>query len=198
MLNFKILFFFFLSVSCSKNEDQKFPKQYLIFPPTEENINRCGERRGFFDRFGLSISNFYIVDKSLKTENDSIAILKPFYTQTDLSYCSPKHFSHNLLLVYDIRKKQSKMYKNLLFSDDRNIYQELSKNDNGFIILGEQGSSSKLFTKIFISNHKIDSIQIESWGNYQYFKTYKFQNFFLDKFNVELIDSLQEANEASY
>lgn len=163
----------------SKNDTIYAPKSILA------GNNYCKSiQEGYELKFGVVISNFYKANEFLVVNNDSVVILKPYYTQLEFSNCYPKKGVNNLLVVYNFKNKKTEIYDNLLFSDDRNIFQELKKNEKGFAIYSEQGNSSKLFTNIFISKNRIDSIQIESWGFNQYSKTYKFQ--------VKFIDSLQQ------
>jgi hypothetical protein len=166
----------------------------VIAPKTKLNQECKKNRNGFYQKFGASISSFYIVDSYIKENNDSIGILKPFYTYPEYNNCYPESADKNLLIVYDIKKAETKVYDNILFSDDRNVVQELKPNKSGFIIYSEEGNSSKLFTNIFVAKNKIDSIQLESWGFDQFSKTYRFKSLYLDKFKVSLIDSLQEIN----
>jgi hypothetical protein len=150
--------------------------------------NACKSiQQGYKAKFGLVTSNFYKVNQFLVGDNDSITILKPYYTQVEFSDCYPEREDNNLLVVYNAKNNKTKIYDNLLFSDDRNVLQELKTNGKGFAIHSEQGNSSKLFTNVFISKNIIDSIQIESWGINQYSKTYKFKNFSLDKFQIKLL-----------
>lgn len=169
----------------------------VIVPKTKLNQECKKNINGFYQKFGASISNFYIVDSYIKENNDSIGILKPYYTYPEYDNCYSKKAEENLLVVYDIKKSETKVYDNILFSDNRNVVQELKPNKSGFIIYSEQGNSSKLFTNIFVTKNKIDSIQLESWGFNQYSKTYRFKNLYLDKFKLSLIDSLQETNDTS-
>lgn len=168
-------------------------KQGVISAPDTEIKDDCKKvPNGYFKKFGVFISNFYAIDQSININNDSIGILKPFYTYSLYSYCYPEKTDKNLLIIYHTKKNKTDVYKNILFSDDRNVYQELKPNGNGFIIYSEQGNSSKLFSSIFISGNKVDSIKIESWGFDQYSETYKFRNLYLKQYQTRIIDSIQD------
>lgn len=165
----------------------------LKAPSKKISSTKCEkETYGFKNKLGLHVSNFYVVSQKIESTKDSIAILKPFYVETTEYDCFPKVIDENILIVFNIENKKTNIYKNLLFSDDRNVYQELKPNNNGFIINAEQGNSSKFFSSIYISKNKVDSLKIESWGYKQYSKTYKFRNYDLDKFQIKLIDSIQQ------
>jgi len=173
----------------------KYSKQDTIYTPisTMASNSACKSiQQGYKAKFGVVTSNFYKVNQFLVVDNDSIAILKPYYTQVEFSDCYPEKVDNNLLVVYNAKNNKTKIYDNLLFSDDRNVLHELRTNGKGFAIHSEQGNSSKLFTNVFIYKNNIDSIQLESWGFNQYSKTYKFKNFRLDKFQIKFIDSLQQ------
>lgn len=68
-------------------------------------------------------------------------------------------------------QKKNKILNNLLFSDDRNVYQQIKPTKTGFQISAEQGSSSKFYSNIFFSKNKVDSVGIESWSFVQYKKS---------------------------
>lgn len=174
----------------SKIQNQKV----VIAPKTILNQECKKNINGFYQKFGASISNFYIVDSYIRENNDSIGILKPYYTYSEYGHCYPESLDENLLVIYDTKKTETKVYANILFSGNRNVFQELKPNKSGFIIYSDQGNSAKLFTNIFVTKNKIDSIQLESWGFNQFSKTYKFRNLYLDNFKVSIIDSLQEIN----
>lgn len=166
----------------------------VIVPKTKLNEECKKNINGFYQKFGASISHVYVVDSQIRVNNDSIGILKPYYTYPGFNDCYPENADENLLIIYDVKKSETKVYDNILFPDSINVFQELKPNNNGFIICSDQGNSSKLFTKIFVNKNIIDSIQLESWGFNQFSKTYKFKNLHLDKFKVSILDSLQEIN----
>ena len=173
----------------------KKSKQDTIYAPksVKASNNDCiSIQQGYRAKFGVIISKFYEVNQILVLDNDSVAILKPYYTQLEFSECYPEKNDNNLLIVHNFKSKKTKVYDNLLFPENRVVFQELKENGNSFVIQSEQGSSSKFFTNIYISKNKIDSIKIESWGFNQYSKDYKFKNLHLDKFKAKLIDSLQQ------
>ena len=184
-------------LGCTQNKKNVIFKETiqmdtLYAPITENQINCVNTSNGYKSRFGLKLSNFYVVKDKITVGSDSIGILVPYYIQSNFSNCYPSEINENILIIYNAKDRKTKTYDNLLFSDNRNVYQELKPNNNGFIIYSEQGNSSKLFSSIFISKNKIDSIQIESWGFDQYSKTFKFEDFNLDKLQVKFIDSLQQ------
>lgn len=167
----------------------------LFFPKANEKC--LNNFSGYRNQFGMQISNFYIRNKIIIDSNkDSIAILKPYYLSNDekFSNCVPEKIDKNILIIKKVDSK-TEIYYNLLFTDDRDVFQEVKVNKKGFIIYSEQGNSSKLFSSIYISNNKIDSLKIESWGFKQYELTYKFENMSLKMFNVAKIDSLQVIND---
>lgn len=190
--------------SCNLNKkesgleaENKLLKYDTIFAAINKTNNpNCNEKtNNYFLSFELFISNFYVINQKTSTEDDSIAILKPYYTQPNYSDCLPEKLNKNLLLVFNNKDKKTKIYDNLLFSEDRGIFQEIKSNKKGFTIYAEQGNSSKLFSYIYISKDKIDSIKLESWGFKQYAKTYKYDAFQIKNFQVKMIDSLQEISE---
>lgn len=190
----------FLFYACSPTQkktvtNSKIIKWDTIYSPYKKGkFLKCEQQiKGFKNRLGLSLSNFYVIDQKIYNDKDSIAIVKPFYVESsDNSDCIPETIGKNLLLVYNIKNKTTGIYENLLFSDDRNVFQELKTNNNSFVINAEQGNSSKLFSSIYISKNKVDSLKIESWGFKQYSKTYYFKNYDLKKFKFKIIDSLQQ------
>lgn len=167
-----------------------------IFAPIKHQLaENCKiENEKYFNIYGLSISRFYDVVENISTEDASILLLKPFYTKQAFLNCFPETVDHNLLIIHDKRAKKIRIFNNLLFSDDRNVYQQIKPTITGFQISAEQGSSSKFYSNIFISKNKVDSIKIESWGFVQYKKVYKYENRSLDSFNISIIDSLQNVN----
>ena len=194
-----ISIFLFL-LGCNRNKKMFYTstnKQHFVFAPKTKIDDNCKKvSSGFMNKFGISISNFYAIDQCIIIDNDSIGILKPFYTYSVYSHCFPEKADKNLLIIFNTKNNKTEIYDKVLFSNDREVYQELKPNRNGFIVYSDQGHSSKLFTNIFVSKTKIDSIKLESWGFSQYSKTYKFKNFNLDKFEIKFIDSLQEMNDA--
>jgi hypothetical protein len=191
------LFLIFILCNCDfkRYYSSKNIRRYKLNSPanklnckSEININ------DFYNKFGITISQFYVTENQIRTKNDSVGILKPFYTYSDFTDCYPEIADDNLLVIYDFKKKLTFVYDNILFPSNRNVFQELKPNHFGFIVYSEQGNSSKLFTNIYITENKIDSIHIESWGEYQFSKTYQFKNFHLKQFKVSLLDSLQEKN----
>lgn len=200
MLIFLIFYFLFSCTTKSggstvKQDTQKPISDTILAPVNTQLSDSCkiiSQKYSYKD--GFYISKFYDVDQNISKENTSILLLKPFYTKQDYLLCFPEKADNNLLVIRDLNTKKVETYNNLLFSDDRDVYQEIRPTKNGFKISAEQGSSSKFYSDIFISNNKVDSLKIESWGFAQYKKTYKFKKMTLNSFNVSLIDSLQIAN----
>ena len=198
-----IFSFFYLLFSCTtkcggntiKQDTQKAISDTIFAPPNTELSDSCKIiTQKYFCKDSLYISKFYDVDQNISKKNASILLLKPFYTKQDYLPCFPEKADNNLLVIRDLNTKKVEIYNNLLFSDDRDVYQEIKPVKNGFKISAEQGSSSKFYSNIFISKNKVDSLKIESWGFFQYKKTYKFEKMSLTSFNISLIDSLQAEN----
>ncbi|SFC42481.1 hypothetical protein [Kaistella jeonii] len=200
MLIFLIFYFLFSCTTKSggntiKQDTQKPISDTILAPLNTKLSDSCKIiSQKYFYKYGFYISKFYDVDQNISKKDISILLLKPFYTKQDYLLCFPEKADYNLLVIRDLNTKKVEIYNNLLFSDDRDVYQEIKPTKNGFKISAEQGSSSKFYSDIFISNSKVDSLKIESWGFAQYKKTYKFKKMTLNSFNVSLIDSLQTAN----
>lgn len=197
-----------LFYSCKKSNkiqpDDVPGKGDTIFAPSgyaakEENCKK--DMIGFVKKYNLFISRFYIVEKGLSfNRKDSMAIAKPFYVNTS-SYgnCFPEESYGNLLLIYNSIDDHTAIFKNALYADSPDIFQELVPNKNGFTISVEKGNSSKIFSKVKVSYQSkrlyVDSISIESWGFKQYQKRYGFNNLKFENYSVKLMDSLQTMNE---
>ena len=147
-------------------------------------------------RLSLYISTFYLVDDALLTSNnDSIAILTPFYKRA-----FPAAFGIGykplLLVRNNENKKQYKIYKNALGED---WYIELEPYKGGFIISRETDNGNiYVHTEVYVNAKlKIDSIFIEEhhyWNDYE--RTYRYKNFPLEKFKDSYLDELREINIA--
>ena len=198
-----IFSFLYLLFSCTTKggvntikQDTQKPISDTIFAPLNIELSDSCKiiTQKYFYKDSLYISKFYDIEQNISKKNARILLLKPFYTKQDYLLCFPEKADNNLLVIRDLNTKKVEIYSNLLFSDDRDVYQEIKPTKTGFKISAEQGSSSKFYSDIFISNNMIDSLQIESWGFVQYKKTYNFREKSLTSFNVSLIDSLQNAN----
>ena len=169
----------------------------VIVPKIKYNQECERKTDGFFQRFEASISNFYLEQSAIRVYNDSIGILQPFYTYNSYGECYPEKIENNLLIVYNFKENKTKVYDNILIPDSINSYQELISNKTSFIIHSEQGHSYTFFTNIFVTQTKIDSIQLESTGWNQYTKTYRFRNLYLGNFKLNIIDSLRGINDVN-
>lgn len=200
MLTFLIFNFLFSCTTKSggstvKQDTQKTISDTILAPLNTKLSDSCKIiSQKYIYKYDFYISKFYDVDQNISKKDTIILLLKPFYSKQDYLLCFPEKADNNLLIIRDLNTKKVGIYNNLLFSDDRDVYQEIKPAQNGFKISAEQGSSSKFYSDIFISNSKVDSLKIESWGFAQYKKTYKFKKMTLNSFNVSLIDSLQTAN----
>ena len=149
-------------------------------------------------RFNLYISTFYEIDEAIKTpNNDSIAILRPYYSTLGATNCLPNRKYEWLLLIKKGNDDTKyKIYKQVLYSVPYHSVHSLSTYENGFIINVDMSGNNYFGSKIYVnSQYGIDSIHVESWGHHQYEKTYKYKNFSLDKFTYHHIDNLREKND---
>ncbi|REC59313.1 hypothetical protein DRF65_26815 [Chryseobacterium pennae] len=175
-----------------------------IFAParyTAKDPNCQQSMKGFNSKYNVLLSKFYTAEKSLSfNTKDSVMIAHPFYTQND-SYgdCFPEETYGNLILVYHNATQKTNVYKNALYEDEPNTFQEIIPDPKGFVISMEKGNSSKMYSKVKVS-YKVnelylDHIQLESWGRKQYKKKYAFKNLKLENYSVKMIDSLQVVND---
>ena len=131
-------------------------------------------------RFNLYISTFYEIDEAIKTpNNDSIAILRPYYSTLGATNCLPnREYEWLLLAKKGNDEAKYKIYKQVLYSVGYHSVHSLSTYENGFIINVDMSGNNYFGSKIYVnSQYCIDSIHIESWGHHQYEKTYKYKNF---------------------
>ncbi|MEJ5104239.1 hypothetical protein [Chryseobacterium sp. MYb328] len=95
--------------------------------------------------------------------------------------------------------QKTNVYKNALYEDEPNTFQEIIPDPKGFVISMEKGNSSKMYSKVKVSYKVnelyVDHIQLESWGRKQYKKKYAFKNLKLENYSVKMIDSLQVVND---
>lgn len=169
------------------------------YHPKDENCQKG--MKGFARKYTVSVSNFYTPEKSLAFNiKDSVVVAKPFYTQVD-SYgnCFPEEAYGSLLLVYNNSSRKTSVYKNALYDDEPNTFQEILPESKGFVISAERGNSSKIYAKVKVaykgSELYVENIQLESWGMKQYKKKYAFKNLKLENYSVKMIDSLQVVND---
>lgn len=149
-------------------------------------------------RFNLYISTFYEIDEAIKTpNNDSIAILRPYYSTLGATNCLPnREYEWLLLAKKGNDEAKYKIYKQVLYSVGYHSVHSLSTYENGFIINVDMSGNNYFGSKIYVnSQYCIDSIHIESWGHHQYEKTYKYKNFSLDNFTYHHIDNLREESD---
>ena len=212
-----IITLFIFLLSCKENQNAISSKNILvdsIKPPNKIIIkqNCINKTKGYYERFGLIISNFYqpirtsSIDFNNDGENDTIAIMKPFYMQQNEYKCfSSKTDSDNILVFAKTIKNKSvffKKYSKVISLKDENLgIEDIESKTNGFTINGDWGHSNKLFSSVYVSyknnDFYVDSLKIESWGIHQYNRTYKYDNlaYPLSKYKREVIDSLQSVNE---
>ncbi len=175
-----------------------------IAPPSgygiqEKNCKKA--MQGFTKKYNVNLSKFYISDKgSAFNKKDSVSIAKPFYTQINsFENCFPEESFPNLLLVYNHIDTKTKVYRNALYVDEPNTFQEIIPDKNGFVISTERGNSSKVISKVKVSYKSgvlyVNNIDLESSGFNQYRKKYNFNNLKLESHSVKMIDSLQSINE---
>ncbi|WP_129057410.1 MULTISPECIES: hypothetical protein [unclassified Chryseobacterium] len=203
----KALYFFMICTLfyyCKKNNKsetfQASKKEDTIsapagYHPKEESCKKV--MKGFTRKYSVLLSNFYSPEKSLVfNTKDSVMIAKPFYTQVDIyGDCFPEEAYGSLLLVYNNSSHKTNGYKNALYDDEPNTFQEILSESKGFVISAERGNSSKIYAKVKVvyrgSDLYVDNIQLESWGMKQYKKKYAFKNLKLENYSVKMIDSLQ-------
>lgn len=212
-LNLYYLIIIIVFISCSKKLEKnqisslqnisidtiKMPKNIRI------GTSCLNQIKGYKKRYGIVFSNYYREESlSIDFDNnktiDTIVILKPFY-ENSIDNCYPKNAEYDfpiLLISKTINKnKFFKIYKNILTSNGPNSYEEIIINNSGFIISKEINGNNGFFSKIYISyqepNFYVDSINVESWGEYQYKKLIKFKNktFELSRYKRTDIDSIR-------
>lgn len=206
------LFIFYSSCCKNKNESIIVEKQKCYDTINKPSIffleNHClAKVKGFKKKYGIVFSNYYCDEPlSIDFDNnsiiDTIAILKPFYQNDVDSTCYPENLEIDspflvISKTIDSNSVFLKVYKNLLSNNRANFYEELNIINNGFIISNEYNGNNGFFSKTYISfkesNFYVDSINVESWGQYQYQKTIKFKNkkFNLSKYKRIYIDSIR-------
>lgn len=169
------------------------------YHPKEENCKKV--MKGFTRRYYVLLSHFYSPEKSLVfNTKDSVMIAKPFYTQVDAyGDCFPEETYGSLMLVYNNTTGKTNVYKNTLYDDEPNTFQEIVPESKGFVISAERGNSSKIYAKVKVvyrgRDLYVDNIQLESWGMKQDKKKYAFKNLKLENYSVKMIDSLQVVND---
>lgn len=210
--------------SCEKKgfSSQIFFEKDTLYYPTEINEIYLGEKqcleytKGYYQKFGLIISNFYSGNESIAHdydkdgELDSLILLMPFYTgRPDMDDNCNIHFIKNhgkfndkifLICNYKNRKLAKYfVYKNIMNEmtwENSGQYIELHK--DCFSINEDIGGNNKFYSKIYVNfrnnNFNIDSIYVEGNGDYQFYESYKFK-LLLNQFNREIKDSLREINE---
>ena len=167
-------------------------QEVVIAPKIDSEFNK---RTGYYKRFGAQISNYYDIVSCIRTGDgkDSVALLTPYYTHVGYSGWYPDSVVNDLLVVYNIQTNAVKIYEHaLLPSDSFILSQRLKPTENGFVIQIHRGRVWNPFdADIYVGDNAIDSIYIESGGLCQDANTYKFNNLYLDKFDVEMIFSLR-------
>lgn len=128
----KIQFLLLLLIAISackqvaKEDMARQTKADTLFPPRLE-ANCSGRTDGYRKLLGVYISNFYIEDGKIQAiGKDSMIILKPYYLSNGFNNCIPEKIDKNILLA-SIAGSKAKFYDCTLFSDDRNVYQEIQK-----------------------------------------------------------------------
>ena len=204
----KFVFYFFMMSAFFKgiypikfdkelNKRAKIENIDTIFAPKDIFKYNCNyDVKQYEKRYNYHISKFYIIgDENVLSNNDSLATLTPFYIE-GLGDCYPKKIHKKLLIIQrkNIKNQnKTKIYNDVLYPD---IHQEISKYKEGFAIEVYMSGVSGFRSDTYVnSQYCIDSIHIESWGNHQYEKTYKYKNFSLDKFTYHHIDNLREKND---
>lgn len=203
----KILYYLLIYLTfccCKSNKTSLIEKTHTVFPPSAYAINKesCKQAiKGFTGKYSVNLSRFYISERGTAfNKKDSVSIVKPFYTQINAyGNCFPEKSYGNLLLVYNHHDTTTKVYRNALYTDEPNVFQEIIPDKKGFIISAERGNSSKVISKVKISYKSgilhVDAINIESSGFHQYSKKYNFNHLNLERYSVKMIDSLQRINE---
>lgn len=166
------------------------PKQDIKYNQDSECYNIA---KGYYKRCGAQISNFYGVASCVRSgdSKDSVAILVPFYTYPGWE-CFPDSVENPLLVILDMQTNAVRIYeKALLLNDGFGPLQSLSQTENGFMIEINYSGNNGFVADIHVVDNKIDSICMESWGDCQYTKTYRFNNLHLDDFDARMIDSLR-------
>ena len=166
-------------------------QEVVINPKIDSEFNK---RKSYYKKFGAQISNYYDIVSCIRTGEgkDSVALLTPYYTRVGYSGWYPDSVENDLLLVYDIQTKAVTIYENaLLPSESFILTQKLKPTENGFVIQIHNGDQNPFDANIYVGGNAIDSIYIESKGPCQDANTYKFNNLYLNEFDVEMIFSLR-------
>jgi hypothetical protein len=183
------------------------PKDTIQIPKNIKiDVSCIDQIKGYKNRYGIVFSNYYrneslSVDFDGNQTQDSITILKPFYGNS-IDDCYPENAEYDfpiLLISKTINNKSKffKIYKDILKNNEANYYEEIYIRNNGFIISKDYNGNNGFFSKTFVSykepNFYVDSINVESWGEYQYKKTLKFKNETLEfsKYKRTDIDSIR-------
>ena len=166
-------------------------QEVVINPKIDSEFNK---RKSYYKKFGAQISNYYDIVSCIRTGEgkDSVALLTPYYTRVGYSGWYPDSVENDLLLVYDIQTKAVTIYENaLLPSESFILTQKLKPTENGFVIQIHNGDQNPFDANIYVGGNAIDSIYIESKGPCQDANTYKFNNLYLNEFDVGMIFSLR-------
>ncbi len=177
------------------------------------NFNCYKIAKGYFNRFGLAISNFYEIDQVLVTDlnNDSfldtIAILNPLSligTPEKGGICYSDSIIDNRLLIVSMNinnhnDQPIQIFDNFLSNCNPYLgIQILKANKNNLLIEGSEGSSIMFYYNIYISNFKnklfIDSIELfntKSINKINISQPFEFHKFGIEKYDRSMIDSLR-------
>lgn len=178
-------------------------EQLVIEPRKDYSYKECASKyKGFYNRFGLSISNYYEVVDYLGIGNDSVAILSPILLTPTASECRDDKMEiiNNRLLVANLDVK-TKVYGNVITNKigmGTSGSEFIKNSKNGFTLYNSIGQSCKVSYSInvviFDKNLYVDEIFVENLcrKNNMQKKVIKFNNyeFPLSKFRREMIDSL--------
>ncbi len=215
------LFLIFLFISCGKKnieiESHELVSVDTINPeyklPMNKSCNKISE--GYYNRYGLVISNFFEVTRTLPIDLnndkliDTLAILTPLSlipTAEKGGVCFRKDTTENRLLIgiYNFKNRQKLYfnYPNVIANTSSSAWggcEKMAIDKNGFVLKGYRGQGCVFDYNIYVlvENKElyIDSIRLNSSCSKQksLLLNYKGKSLKLSDFNRKVIDSIKEA-----
>jgi len=205
-----IMSLFFISCNKIRKENVKDnPKDTIKKPKNIYVAENCLEQvSSYRNRYGIIFSNYYqddplSFDLDNNTTIDTLAVLRPYYESSENDcFSNNSEFDFPILLISKTVNKKSKIFKifkNALRCNTPVYYEEIKTTTSGFIISKDLTGNNGFYTKTYVSFKKndfyVDSISIESWGDKQYEKTFKYvdKNFDFANYKRTDIDSIRNS-----
>jgi len=212
-----ILIYLGLVISCSNHEfegeNNHIDTIYQRANLSKTNPNCIQISSGYFNRYNLTISNFYEVQQETHADInsdgqiDTIAILTPLSLvgsskKGGVCFCDTSLDSRILIISLNYRSSNSRkswVLTNFLSNEDPyNVFQKIKYNNGGIIIEGAEGSSIVFYYDIyfsyFMNNFYISKIIYSRTTSIEEFtlsKPFENHSISIDKFDRNLVDSIR-------